>query len=150
MTSLGIRKPAVFATNAYNADFAGRVAFARLSTPLHAATGDRALFIGRNGALAKPAGLEAAVLPVRFGAGLDPCAALQSAIELAPGATIRIVHLLGQGKNEDDARDLMRRHGDVEAADVALASVTAAWDRTLGAIEVHTPDVAISLPCSWQ
>jgi cyclic beta-1,2-glucan synthetase len=131
---------AILATNAYNREFAGHVAFAHVSDPVHSATGDRGLFIGRNGALAKPAGMQTPALPARFGAGLDPCAALHARIELAPGASHRIVLVLGQGTSEDHARELIRRHGRVEAAEAALGKVEAAWDRTLGAIEVHTPD----------
>jgi cyclic beta-1,2-glucan synthetase len=131
---------AVLATNTYNTEFAGRVAFAHVSDPVHAATGDRGLFIGRNGTLSKPAGLQTLALPARFGAGLDPCAALQVQIELAPRASHRVVLLIGQGTSEDHARDLILRHGRVEAAEAALVAVEAAWDRTLGAIEVHTPD----------
>ena len=131
---------AIFAANAYHTEFAGRVAFAHVSDPVRSATGDRGLFIGRNGALSKPAGLQTPALPARFGAGLDPCAALHVQIDLAPGASHRIVLVVGQGMSEDHARDLMARHGRVEAAEVALGEVEADWDRTLGAIEVHTPD----------
>jgi cyclic beta-1,2-glucan synthetase len=131
---------AILATNGYNTEFAQCVAFAHLSDPVCSATGDRGLFVGRNGTLAKPAALLARTLPSRFGAGLDPCAALHVEITLAPGASHRVVLVLGQGANETQARELVGRHGHVDAAALALTKVEAAWDRTLGAIEVHTPD----------
>jgi cyclic beta-1,2-glucan glucanotransferase len=131
---------AVLATNPYNTEFAGRVAFAQLSEPVHSATGDRGLFIGRNGALSEPTGMQALPLPPRFGGGLDPCAVLHVQVELAPGAVHRLLLLLGQGESADHARELMARHGRVEAAQAALQRVEAAWDRTLGTIQVRTPD----------
>ena len=131
---------AILATNGYNADFPGRVAFAQVSEPVQSATGDRGAFIGRNGSLSKPAGLQTPGLAARFGAGLDPCAALHVRIDLAPGASCRMVMLLGQGATDAHARDLIARHAGVPAAVGALSRVEAGWHRTLGAIDVHTPD----------
>jgi len=130
----------VLAANPYNVEFAGRLAFAAVSDPIQSATGDRTVFIGRNGSLAAPAGLQTPVLPAKFGPGLDPCAALHVRVDLPPGASHRIVYLLGQGLNTVDARELIARHANVIAADAALARVTAEWDRTLQTIEVRTPD----------
>ncbi len=130
----------IFATNAFNAEFAGRVAFAHLGGPIRSATGDRGAFIGRNGDVSAPSGLRARDLDGQFGAGLEPCAALHTEITLAPGASARVVLLLGQGTSETHARDLVARHGHVGAAEGALRDTEASWDRTLGAIEVRTPD----------
>ncbi len=140
MTEFHAETATIFATNAYNVEFAGRVAFAQVSDAVRSATGDRGVFIGRNGALANPAGLRTPELPARFGAGLDPCAVLHVEVALAPGASHRLVLLVGQGRSPDEARALIARHGGVEAARAARQRVEAEWDGTLGAIEVHTPD----------
>ena len=133
---------AILARNLYD-EFRGRIAFAGVSEPVVSATGDRLEFLGRNGSLARAAALGRAKLGNRFGAGLDPCAALQTVIELAPGQTRSLVFTLGQGRDPAEVRALLRRYsgpGAVTNAETELAAVDAYWNDTLDAVHVTTPD----------
>src|SRR6266550_7419826 len=85
VTDLEEQEAAIFARNSYNNEFSNRVAFTGTSEERFTMTCDRTEFIGRNGTLAQPAALGRAALSGRDGAGLDPCAAIQTAIELQPG-----------------------------------------------------------------
>lgn len=140
VTTEDVETGGVFARNPFNQEFAGRVAFLASSERPHAVTGDRTAFIGRNGTLAAPAALRNVSLSNRTGAGLDPCAALQVHVVLAPGEEKEIVFLLGEGTDDADARRLIAAHGGEGAAHAALDAAQAGWDLMLDAIQVTTPD----------
>jgi cyclic beta-1,2-glucan synthetase len=136
---------ALFARNAYNSEFPHRVAFFDVDDPNRSIGGDRSEFLGRNGSMHDPAALGRTTLSGRLGAGLDPCAALQSNIDLQDGQQREVIFRLGLGRDTTDASALVQRFRSSSAAAAVLAKVRAHWERTLGAVQVHTPDPALNV-----
>lgn len=144
-TELDPSTGALLARNPYSMEFGERIAFFDVSDPERTVTADRAEFIGRNGSVSEPAGMIRARLSGRVGAGLDPCAAIRVAFELAAGQEREIVFTLGVGQDIEDTRrmiDLFRASG---AARVALEAVWHYWNHTLGAVNVETPDPSFNV-----
>ena len=65
--------------------------------------------------------------------------------QLPPGGEDVVVFVLGQAETDEDARRLTQFYSEAGRADSALEEVRAAWDRTLGAVQVRTPDAALDL-----
>ena len=86
VTEIDSETGAMFARNPWRREFGTRVAFADLDGRQTAWTADRTEFLGRNGAPDQPAALvRRQRLSGRVGAGLDPCGALQTTVELPAG-----------------------------------------------------------------
>lgn len=136
---------ALFARNAYGRECANRVVFAHVSERERSVSGNRTEFIGRNGSLASPAAMRRKRLSGRTGAGMDPCAAIQSRIELAAGQTREIVFVFGAARDTGEARNFIQRYGGRAGARQALEAVWEHWNHTLGAVNVDTPDPALNV-----
>jgi cellobiose phosphorylase len=146
ITEIDAISGALFAKNAYNTEFSGRVAFFNSDAGSHTVTCDRNEFIGRNGTLASPAAMRRARLSGKVGSGLDPCAAIQVPFELLPGQEREIVFMLGVGgRRNADASSLVQRYQGAATAHDVLESVRAHWDKTLGAVQIETPDPALDV-----
>lgn len=136
---------ALFARNAYNTDFEGRVGFFDVDGGTRSVTGDRSEFLGRNGNLRAPAAMGRSGLSGRLGAGMDPCSAIQVAFELAPGETREVVFRLGAARSAGEASEIVQRFRGSGAAAGALDEVRMHWHWTLGKVQVRTPEPAVNV-----
>ena len=145
ITELDSRNGALLARNAYSAEFENRIAFFDADDSNKTFTTDRAEFIGRNGTLANPDGLNRARLSGKTGAALDPCAVIQSAFDLEEEEEHEIIFRLGAGKNINDVQDIIAKSEGSLAAQTALEKVKKYWQQTLSVVEIETPDTAINI-----
>jgi len=145
ITKIGSATGALLASNPWSTHFPNRVAFADLCGRQSSWTADRTEFLGRMGSLEAPAALLRGLpLSKTTGAGHDPCGALQSIVDLAPGETVEITFLLGQTQSEREAQALITRYREIDL-DAVLEEVTDHWTKRLGTIQVQTPDRSMDI-----
>ena len=143
ITEIDSQTKAMFARNAWAASTGTRVAFADLAGRQTSWTADRRSFLGRNGDVSAPAGA-AGPLDGAVGAGMDPCAALRTTVELPPGGRVELVFFLGQAATAEDARQLLMHYRTADLDDV-LESVHRRWAEVLSAVVVKTPDRSMDI-----
>ena len=145
VTEIDASSGALFARNAYNTEFGGRVAFFDVDDLSRTLTGDRTEFLGRNGTLRRPDAMTRARLSGRLGAAHDPCGAIQVPFELADGQERDIIFRLGAGRDLEQTRALAQRLRRSGTARAALHNVQQYWQTTLGAVQVETPNESLNL-----
>lgn len=136
---------AIVARSHVASDFSGELAFVASSAPVRSFTCDRGEFLGREGSVSQPAGLENLDLGGRLGSPLDPCAALMVDLSIPPASTVELVFLLGQAKDREEISRLVREHAEPRSARSSLAEASRQWDQVLNAVTVRTPDTAFNL-----
>jgi cyclic beta-1,2-glucan synthetase len=140
-TKFDRERATIFAQNYFDPQFAGWTAFHSITEPVTGYTGSRRDFLGRNGAADAPAALQAgAKLAGITGAGFDPCATLQCALELEPGETREVAILLGAADSEVGARKAVDQYRNVARARAEVDRAVAGWAQRLSAITVRTPE----------
>jgi cyclic beta-1,2-glucan synthetase len=145
VTEIDPHSGAVFARNAYGRGCANRIVFAQVSELERTVSGNRTEFIGRNGSLASPAAMRRKRLSSKTGAGLDPCAAIQTKIELVEGQECEIVFVFGSARNAEEAQLFIRKFSGPAGAQQALEAVWGHWNHALNAVHVETPDPALDV-----
>jgi cyclic beta-1,2-glucan synthetase len=145
VTSVEPKSRVLLARNPWTADFKSRVAFMDMAGAQQSCTADRTEFIGRHGSLAEPAALLGPQpLANRVGGGLDPCGAMQTKISLKPGEAVELKLFLGEDSSSEAAVAVVERYRSANLDEV-FKSVTDFWDRTLGVIQVKTPDRSLDI-----
>jgi cyclic beta-1,2-glucan synthetase len=144
-TGLDAETGALTARNHFNGAFAHLVAFHWTSADVRSFTMDRREFIGRNGSLEDPAALHRERLSGSTSAAVEPCAALQVDVTLAPGETREITFLLGAADGDEGVRDSIARFGAPGAGRAALDRAVRSWRDRLETIEVRTPERSFDL-----
>jgi len=144
-TEVELKTGTLVARNYYNTEFPDRIVFLDVNEAARTLTGDRKEFIGRNGSLTQPAAMKRQRLSGKVGAGLDPCGAVQVNFNLAEGAEQETCFRLGVGRGTADVQTLIRRFRGADASRAALEGVWAYWNRTLGAVNVDTPDPSLNV-----
>ncbi len=136
---------AIFVRNPSNTEFANRVAFVATDSKSRTWTCDRHEFLGRSDSMARPAAMLREKLSGKTGAGLNPCAAIQSKFELLPNETSEIIFLLGEEDTKETARENVLYFCQKSAVDAEYLKVVENWDQTLDTIQVKTPDKKLDL-----
>jgi cyclic beta-1,2-glucan synthetase len=146
-TEVDTRSGALFARNQYNTEFADRVVFFDVDDKNRIITGDRTEFIGRNGELSNPAAMTRTQLSGKVGATLDPCAAIQVNFELDDGQEHETIFRLGVTgrRGADDASKTVKSFRGSTIAQSVLDAVQKYWHKTLGTIQVETPDQSLNV-----
>jgi len=143
-TEIDLKTGALLARNFYNPDFAENIAFIDVGET-RTSSGDRKEFIGLNGNLSQPAAMKNTRLSGKVGAGLDPCGALQVVFDLADGQNRETRFRLGFAHNKEEMHQLVMRFQKPGAVREALEGVWTYWNRTLGIINVDTPDPSVNV-----
>lgn len=137
---------ALYARNTFNAEFGPRVAFAAAGSDPVTFTADRAEFLGRNGAVDRPAALfDGGKLSGSVGAAMDPCAVLVTPVELSAGEEKEVVFMLGQVSDVEVARRLIAQYRNPAQVRTGFDLASRYWEDLLGTVQVQTPDPALDI-----
>jgi cellobiose phosphorylase len=124
----------------WNRDFPYWSAFAAFS-PVAAAEGDKAAFLGRYGDWRRPAALHRNVRWASlFGRHHDPVAALRCDGELAARGSADLGFALAVADERGTAAALAQRFAAPDVQDASLAAVVAGWRERLAAHRLETPE----------
>ncbi len=104
------------------------------------AEGEKSEFLGRNGTLRDPEGLQKREWKGLFGRHYDPVAAMRSVIDLKPGEEKSLGFAIAVGKSREECAQLLGRSLDVPSMEQALADVRQSWIERLGAHRMETGD----------
>ncbi|MCL2720972.1 MAG: N,N'-diacetylchitobiose phosphorylase [Treponema sp.] len=128
--------------NCLNADNISRVEnrmFGLAGAKIASYCGDKAKFLGNYREYGNPVSVEKGKLCGTLNYNLNPCGALHTTFDLAPGKSVEFVFLLGQ-RREKQAKELVAKYEDVSITDKEIAELKKYWHKKLENLKVTTPN----------
>ena len=140
ITSIDESTGSMLARNPWRNEEGHQVAFVDMGGKQTSWSGDRREFLGTHGDLSAPAGLSFSnKLSNNVGAGLDPCCAMQTTIEILAGQSADVVVILGAANSAIEVHARIADYRSRMPAQV-LEEVKNYWTETLTAVQVKTSD----------
>lgn len=121
------------------------VAFHACSQRPIAFESDKRAFLGRHGSLAAPLAVRRGYCSGSQGRGGDPIGSLQVDVVLAPGEATEVVFVLGVTNDNEQARALVQKYGEVATARRELDAVRQFWCGVSEHLQIETPDPAVNI-----
>ncbi len=101
---------------------------------------DREAFLGPYRTYANPIAVERGQCSGSLGYGDNPCASLQTDIELAPGDSKEFLVIMGIGQAAIEGKQAVAEFSDLSRADTELQKVKNYWHERLEGLTAQTPD----------
>jgi cyclic beta-1,2-glucan synthetase len=145
------QQQALLARNAYQETFRDAISFMHMAAPdskeklSFSWTGDRIEFIGQGGTTELPAAVLRKSLSKRTGTFSNTCSALQTVVELAAGEERTLTLLMGCAASKEEVSSLISQYSKPSAFANTLTSVNQYWQKTLGQVQIKTPDRAMDI-----
>ncbi len=96
-------------------------------------------FIGSYRTETNPLGVENGTLSGSSELGNNHCGALQKAVTIQPGETVRCIFMLGVG-NREESKKVRAKFSDFAAVDKAFAELAEWWRKKYTALQINTPN----------
>jgi len=130
--------------NPYSDDFAGKIAYMDVSSAERTYTCDRREFFG-SGDISRPECLSREALSGTTGAGIDPCAAMQTEVILEPDENRDIIFLMGMAPRLPEAEETARLYRNIDNVKNSFLAVQAFWKTKMDVVRVDTPVESMNL-----
>jgi len=125
--------------NAVNESRVDTRIFALAGAKVASYCGDRAAFLGKYRDYGNPVSVENGKLDGTLNYNLNPCGALHTIFDLAPGSSVEFTFLMGQ-KREAQANELVSRYEDASLPEKEIGKLKTYWHSRLANLTVNTPD----------
>lgn len=113
--------------------------FGMVGQPITSYNGDKTSFIGNYHSYGNPVAVENGQCDNTLNYNSNSCAALHSAVKLAPGETKEFIYVLGK-KNDKESSEILKHYEAAGAVDAELNELKSYWHNKLESFKVNTPD----------